>query len=85
MEKDEDPAGPPTGKHYMITLRRVFNDHDRWFDEHGDVYKAQIGNSARRYRMPGAGVKLTSGPCCSAFSRSLITRRPNAYPWIRMK
>jgi len=67
MEKDEDAAGPPAGNYYMIPLCRVINDYDRWFDEHGDANKAQIGNSARRYRMPGAGVKLTSGPAALHF------------------
>ena len=46
----------------MIPLRRVFEDlageYDRWFDEHGDVYHAQVKMLRGAVPDHGCGLEL---------------------------
>jgi SAM-dependent methyltransferase len=50
----------------MIPSRRVFKDHpgdyDRWFDEHGDVYTAQVRMLRTAIPDHGLGLEIGVGP-----------------------
>jgi ubiquinone/menaquinone biosynthesis C-methylase UbiE len=49
----------------MIPVRRVFedyaNDYDRWFDEHHDVYEAQLRMLHRAVPRHGLGLEVGVG------------------------
>ena len=49
----------------MIPARRVFNeyagDYDRWFDEHGDVYKEQVRLLREVVPQTGRGLEVGIG------------------------
>ena len=60
----------------MIPSRRVFEDHagdyDQWFDEHGDVYKAQI--RMLRAAIPDRGRGLEIGVGIGRFAAPFCIR-----------
>jgi SAM-dependent methyltransferase len=60
----------------MIPLRCVFDeyasDYDRWFDDHGDVYEAQI--RMLRYAVPRSGCGLEVGVGSGRFAAPLCIR-----------
>ncbi|WP_321505055.1 class I SAM-dependent methyltransferase [uncultured Methanoregula sp.] len=60
----------------MIPSRRVFaeytDDYDRWFDEHGDVYRAQV--HMLRNAIPNHGLGLEVGVGSGRFAKPLNIR-----------
>lgn len=61
--QDEDTAGVTQREPYMNSLARIFDNHagdyDRWFDEHDDIYQAQL--RMLRAALPDSGRGLEVG------------------------
>jgi ubiquinone/menaquinone biosynthesis C-methylase UbiE len=61
--KDENTAGLTQRELYMNSMVRIFDSHagdyDRWFDEHNDVYQAQL--RMLRAALPDSGRGLEVG------------------------